>query len=198
MARRSDHSREELHDMVLEKARELAEKEGLRGLTARRIARDIGYTIGTLYNLFDDLDDLIVHMNGRTLDVLHDVLAEVEQAGEPEQDVRALADGYAAFVATHPKLWTILFDHHLPEPKQLPDWHTEKILRLLGFVETALAPLFPPGRETERLHTARVLWSSLHGICSLQGTGKLVADETVQALTDTLFTCFFAGLRVKI
>ncbi len=32
MARRSDHSREELYDMALEAARQIAEKEGLRGL----------------------------------------------------------------------------------------------------------------------------------------------------------------------
>ena len=44
--------------MAMAAAREIAEKEGLRGLTARRIAREIGYTVGTLYNLFDNLDDL--------------------------------------------------------------------------------------------------------------------------------------------
>ena len=57
MARRSDHSREELYELALEKAGEIAEKEGLRGLTARGVAREIGYTIGTLYNIFEDLDD---------------------------------------------------------------------------------------------------------------------------------------------
>ena len=82
MARRSDHSREELYDMALEAARQIAEKEGLRGLKARRIARDIGYTIGTLYNLFEDLDDLIVHLNGRTLDDLYQAFVRVKLDGE--------------------------------------------------------------------------------------------------------------------
>ncbi len=82
MARRSDHSRDELYDMALEAARQIAEKEGLRGLKARGIAREIGYTIGTLYNLFEDLDDLIVHLNGRTLDAL----PIVRQGQSPVQD----------------------------------------------------------------------------------------------------------------
>ena len=47
MARRSDHSREELYDLALSAAREIAEAEGLRGLTARRIAEKIGYTPGS-------------------------------------------------------------------------------------------------------------------------------------------------------
>ena len=43
-------------------------------------------------------------------------------------------------------------------------------------------------------HAARVLWSSLHGICSLESGGKLVASETVTAMTATLVTYFLAGL----
>lgn len=198
MARRSDHSREELREMALNAARKIAEKEGLRGLTARGIAREIGYTVGTLYNLFEDLDDLIVHLNGRTLDALYEALAEVPLDGEPEADARALAEGYIAFVGEHPKLWSVLFEHHLPEPRQLPDWHRDKILRLLGLLQRALSPLFPPGREIERLHSTRVLWSSLHGICSLAAVGKLWKSESVVAMADTLATCFIAGLRQGI
>ena len=34
-------------------------------------------------------------------------------------------------------------------------------------LERALAPLFSSGQEAGRLYNARVLWSSMHGICSL-------------------------------
>ena len=44
MARRSDHSREQLADMAVAAATALAERDGLRGVTARGIAREIGYT----------------------------------------------------------------------------------------------------------------------------------------------------------
>ena len=195
MARRSDHSRDELYDMALEAARQIAEKEGLRGLKARRIARDIGYTIGTLYNLFEDLDDLIVHLNGRTLDDLYQAFVRVKLDGEPDAATRALAECYIQFTRSHPKLWNILFEHHLPDGRELPEWHGEKIRQLLGLVERALAPLFPAGQEAERHHCARVLWSSLHGICSLESTGKLVETESVEALSDSLISNYLVGLR---
>ena len=73
MARRSDHSREELYVMALAAAREIAEKDGLRGLKARRISREIGYTVGTLYNVFSNLDDLIIHLKLRLIPVSLDV-----------------------------------------------------------------------------------------------------------------------------
>jgi hypothetical protein len=109
--------------------------------------------------------------------------------------VRALAAGYIAFAGARPKLWGVLFEHHLPEPRQLPDWQDDKIKRLFGLLEQALEPLFPPNGEAERSHAARVLWSSLHGICSLESLGKLAVSESADKMADTLVTCFLAGLR---
>ncbi len=195
MARRSDHSREELHDLALGAARKVAEKDGLRALTARRVAREIGYTVGTLYNIFEDLDDLIVQLNGRTLDELYEALAELPLDGEAETATLTLAEGYIDFTSRHLNLWSLMFEHHLPEGKQLPDWHHEKVLRLLGLVERALAPYFAPGEDSERHHSARVLWSSLHGICSLASADKLVISETMMGLAKTLVTNYLAGLR---
>jgi AcrR family transcriptional regulator len=197
LGRRSDHSRKELYAMALATAQAIAEEEGLRGLTARRITREIGYTIGTFYSLFDNFDDLVLRLNGTTVDALYEVCAAVPLDGEPEAALHRLADRYIGFTRAHPKRWRILFEHHLPDGEVQPDWYREKILRLLGLVETALAPLFPPGQEAERLHAARVLWSSLHGICSLEAVDKLVSTETVEALSDSLITNYLVGLRTE-
>ncbi len=197
MARRSDHSRDELYDLALAAAREIAEKEGLRGLTARRIAGEIGYSPGTLYNVFEDLDELIVHLNGRTLDALYEALKGIRLDDDPVIAVRALTEGYIRFVRDHPKLWSILFEHHLPNGQRLPDWHHEKILRLLALLERGLASLFPPGQEEKRHHSARVIWSSLHGMVSLEIGGKLVATESVEGMANSLVINYVAGLRFK-
>ena len=197
MGRRSDHSRKELRELALTKATEIVEEEGLRGLAARRVAREIGYTIGTIYNLYDDLDDLILHMHGRTFDALYHALSQVPMDGGPEDNLRALADGYIRFVTEHPKLWAAVFEHRLPEGREDPNPNKEQILRLLGLVERALEPLFNPGEEAARHHAARVLWSSLHGITSLDISGKLVATESVTKMAETLFMNFLVGLRHK-
>ena len=194
MARRKDHTRQELHGMALAAAWKIAEGAGLRALTARRVAREIGYTVGTLYNVFADLDDLVVQLIGRIFDALYDELKELPLGEGPERDLRQLADGYIRFTGRLPKLWGILFEHQLPEGKEPPEENEEKIHRLLGLLEQALAPFFPPGRELERLHVVRVLWASLHGMCSLASAGKLAPEETIDAMVETLVTCFLAGL----
>ena len=71
MARRSEHSREELHEMALAAAEQLVVENGLEGLSARKVAKAIGYTVGTLYLVFENIDVLILQVNERTLDRLY-------------------------------------------------------------------------------------------------------------------------------
>lgn len=194
MGRRSDHTREELYLLALEAAERIVQTKGQQNLTLRKVAGEIGYSHGTLYNVFADLDDLIVHLNGRTLDALYEALRDIPLACEPMEGLQRLSEGYIAFTRRHQSRWELLFEHHLPEGKELPDWHYEKVYRLLKLVENALAPLFPEGRELERIHSARVLWSGLHGICSLEGGRKLAKSESVETLTRSLVTFYVEGL----
>lgn len=195
MGRRSDHSRGELYEMALGAAREIARESGLAGLTIRGIAGKIGYSHGTLYNLFDDLDDMILHLNGRTLDALYDSLASVPVDGNAEADLLALAQSYIAFTRENAKLWNLLFEHHLPDYQPLPDWHHQKIGLLLGLVDRCLTQFFGPGQDAERLHAARVIWSSLHGMSSLESQRKLIPGDSVEAMATSLIQNYLAGLH---
>lgn len=202
MARRSDHSREELRDLALAAAREIAETEGLRGLTARAVAGRIGYSVGTLYNVYATLDDLIVAVNGATLDALKDRLQTAIKAvrgDDPEIVLPALGTAYIGFIDDHPNLWDILFEHRLPPGRRLPAWYDEKLAGLLGLLEDALSPLFPASQRAERARAARVLWCGMHGICSLARSGKLgiVTGESVTAMADQLIATFTAGLKAR-
>ncbi len=202
MARRSDHTRNELRTLALAAAREVAESDGWRGLTARKVATRIGYSVGTLYNVFQDLDDMIIAVNGETLDALFTHLQAAQagtSASEPEEALRVLGDAYIAFIDQHPNLWDILFEHRLPPGRPLPPWYDDKLARLLGLLERAIAPLFAESERAERGRAARVLWCAMHGICSLARSGKLgiVSPDSVDAMADQLIANYTAGLRTK-
>ena len=194
MARRSDHSREELLNLALDAARDLAEKEGLRGVTARGVARKIGYTIGTIYNLFKDLDELIVHLNVNTLDRLYEELSSIQLGNGPEKDLLALAQGYLDFTEQHPRLWGVVYEHRLPEGRSRPDWYYPSVFRLYGLIEEAIKPYFSARQKKRRLHTARVIWSAIHGISSLAVSGRFASVETPQGMANTLITNFVGGM----
>ena len=54
MARRSDHTREEIREMALVATEQIVSVAGFSALSARKIAKKIGYTVGSLYLLFDN------------------------------------------------------------------------------------------------------------------------------------------------
>ena len=195
MARRSDHSREELYSLILESARKIVEESGLNGLTARRLAADIGYAPGTIYNLFSNLDDLILQLRGDTLDKLHHSLSSVGPGEKTETRLLDIARCYIGFVSDHPALWNLVIQHRLPTDMEMPNWYRDKTGRLLELIEDAIAEFFEPGQEAQRLHHARVLWASLYGICSLHLAEKLANAESVELMAESLITNYIKGLR---
>jgi AcrR family transcriptional regulator len=199
MGRRSSHTPEELRELILRATEDLVERDGLAGLSAREIARSIGYSAGTLYNCFEHLDDLILHVEARVLDSLDRDLAAAERAGTAEEQVRRLAATYLAFTVKRPKLWNLLFEHHLPAATPVPGWYQDKLDALLARVETALRPLASRTSDVELQRAARVLWAGVHGITSLATADKLanVTHDTAQRLVDDLVTNYLAGMKLR-
>src|SRR5262245_18975378 len=152
MGRRSDHSRDELTRMALGAARKIVSKHGLRALSTRGIAARIDYSPGTLYQLFEDLDDLILHLGAETLDGLIEECRDVDYEGGPEAALEELARRYIAYVNRNRGLWNAIFEHRLPEGRVAAEWFRERIRKLLGHAEKAIAPLFGAGEETTRWH----------------------------------------------
>ncbi|MCR9212369.1 MAG: TetR/AcrR family transcriptional regulator [Proteobacteria bacterium] len=198
MARRYDHSREELYEMILNEAHRQVMDGGLRSLSARKIAKEIGYSVGTIYNLFSNFDDLILHLNGRTLDLLFENLSVPPETLDPEDQLRELSMTYIKFTRTNQNLWNCLFDNRLLIRDGLPEWYNKKIDKLLELIEKAIAPLFSSLNSLERHQSAWVLWCSFHGICSLANFQSDNEEATTYAatLTDQLITNYIAGLKV--
>jgi AcrR family transcriptional regulator len=196
MGRRSIHTADELRELILEASTELIQNAGYAGLSAREIARRIDYSPGTLYNVFENLDELVLTIEGRLLDRLAAALAEVPANGDPQRRLRRLAESYLEFTHRNPKLWNLLFEHHLPPGQDVPAWYQQKLEGLMAQVEQALAPLMSGADPQALKRSARVLWAGVHGITSLSTADKLaiISTEAAGALVDDLIRTYLAGL----
>ncbi|MFA5948659.1 MAG: TetR/AcrR family transcriptional regulator [Hyphomicrobium sp.] len=197
MGRRSVHTSEELRELILEATTEIVTQSGYSAVSAREIARRINYSPGTLYNVFDNLDDLVLTIEGRLLDRLLIALDEVPETATPSERVHKFADCYLKFTCDNPKLWNLLLEHHLPPNQSVPVWYQQKLELLLGRVEDVLDPVLR-GAETAALRrSARVLWASVHGITSLATTEKLssISTDTAASMLHDLVTRYLAGVE---
>ena len=199
MGRRSTHTPDQLRQLILDAAQSIIETDGLAGLSAREIARRIGYSPGTIYNMFQNLDDVVLHVEARVLDALDQRLAQALAEGDPKDKVVKLAESYLAFTGERPKLWNLLFEHYMPGGSDTPPWYQQKLEMLMTRVESAMAPLFPPGADMARQRAARVLWAGVHGITSLATANKLsnVTTEAAGILVRDLISNYLTGLAVN-
>ena len=196
MARRSDHSREELREMTLTAAENIVVEQGYEGLSARKVATAIGYTVGTLYLVFENLDDLILHINARTLDRLHArMTASQANPGDAVDYLLQLGEIYIRFANDDPHRWAMVFEHRFSEDRVVPAWYQEKIARMFAMVEEGLEPLATNRPQLEVTQAARALWGGVHGICILALTDNLgiVGVDSVQNLTQSLISNYLKG-----
>jgi AcrR family transcriptional regulator len=196
MARRSDHSRDELREMTLSAAEQIVVEQGYEGLSARKVAAAIGYTVGTLYLVFENLDDLILHINARTLDRLHARMTELQtNSGDASDYLLQLGEVYIRFADDDPHRWAMVFEHRFSDDRVVPAWYQEKIARMFAMVEEGLEPLANDRPQQEITQAARALWGGVHGICILALTENLgiVGVESVQDLTQSLISNYLKG-----
>lgn len=189
MGRRSDHSRDEIREMAIAAAAKQVETEGFQSLTARKVASEIGYTVGTLYHVFRNFDDLVIHMNAQTLDEMAALIQrETRKKRNPEVRIRAMAEVYVKYATDHPDRWRLVFEHQAPRGLPTPVLMKERRDVMFAMVADNLREISSARIPQEIDHTATALWGGIHGICILALTGKLYLGGafSMVKLIDTL------------
>ncbi|MBE7637618.1 TetR family transcriptional regulator [Sneathiella sp. P13V-1] len=196
MARRYDHSREELRQMILDKTQAHIAEFGVQNLSLRKVAKEIGYSVGTIYNFFKDLDDLVMQMNGVTLDRLRDHLKSTKITGTSEAKLIQLARAYVDFTRSNMNLWNSVFEHHLLPGEEQPDWYQTKIQNLLAIIQEVITPYFDDQEADMLRKSTWLLWSSFHGICTFTNLQKddKVAKAEAYDLSELLISNYLSGI----
>lgn len=196
MARRADHTREELKEMAVDAGFKLLKANGFAQFSARKVAARIGYTVGTVYNVFGSHDNLLLHIHAKTLDDWYAFMQaslKKRKAGDP---MHILARAYIDYSRKHPNTWAALFEHRMEEGSVLPQWYQEKLARFFTLVEDTLLPRFSGDRK-QAAQAARVLWAGIHGIAVLALTRKLDLAVTArpEVLAASLVENYLKGLQ---
>lgn len=178
MGRRSDHTRQELeHLFVVEGHKHMAEV-GFARFSAREVAKRIGYSIGTLYNVFGTLDQLLIAINTRTFQLWAEDVRETLKRSGPDR-IRCLVEAYFGFARAHPHSWTAIYDHHLPPDVVLSDEQNQKRGGLTQIIVDEVAAVLPLRAQAEAPRLARSLIAVVHGHCvyDLNGSFALMGIE---------------------
>jgi AcrR family transcriptional regulator len=164
MGRRSDHTREELRALfVTEGHRQLAEV-GLARFSARDVAKRVGYSIGTVYNVFGSYDGLMLAINGYTLSLWSDHM-RLKLSQSNSDRIAALVQAYFTFAAQHSRTWIALFEHHMADFGPAPDWYKAQAAEVMGIAGQEVARAVEHAQPEVVAALTRSLLATVHGHC---------------------------------
>ncbi len=193
--------RHKLRLELIDAAEDLLRAEGLAAVAARALAERAGCSVGAIYNVFEDIDEVIVSVNSRTLTRLDNTIAaftpSANAAGDAEECLVKLAQAYCQFAVEHTNAWSALFEHGERINRDIPSWHLDEHVRLIGHIVKSLKRLMPATPDDELWQLAGLLFSAVHGVVSLglQGFFFAVPQEQLVAQVKLLVQATLTGLQ---
>jgi AcrR family transcriptional regulator len=181
------------------------ERGGLEAVKARLVAKTVGVSVGTIYNLFGSVDRLVLAANDKIYESLNEhgrtSMAVIEQ--QIERDIAAgrmrdtprdrtlvrllgLSRTYIEFVGANANRWSALLAYNRTVGNAASEdtlLRLNALLDILGDVLKA-APQWTSNRE--RRLAARALWSAVHGVVTMNffgGERATAAERTMELLT---------------
>lgn len=170
---RRERERAARHSLIVEAARELAETEGWAAVTTRRLSEKVAYSQPVLYSHFKGKEGIVAAVATEGFVELTAALRAARTgAADPVAALTAFAEAYLGFARAHPALYEAMFVHRTTLEFATDD--SPEILKT-AFAEflATVAPL-AGARDTDTL--AELVWSTLHGLASLDGTDRLRPD----------------------
>ncbi len=176
-----------LRETLIESAEKRIASGGLDAVKARDLAKDAGCAVGAIYNVFEDMHELILEVNARTFKRLGAAVAgELGKASDdPVERLVVMGQAYHHFATKEYLSWRTLFDVARTTEMPTPDWYLAEIETLFAYIATPLGSLFPESSAEERVLLTRGLFSSVHGIVFL-GLDKVNSGVPVEQIDQTI------------
>jgi len=172
---RREREKLETREKILDAARELFIAEGYDGVSMRKIANRIEYTPTTIYDYFQDKDELFLEICHEDFRRLAQSLIGLAQVADPVERLRKIGPAYIEFGYKHPNHYRTMF--MTPHPPILEE---ESAMAGKGnpeedayeFLRATVEEVLKAGAFREECKDANLLaqtlWAGVHGVISLQ------------------------------
>ncbi len=181
MGRRSDHTPEELRELLIANGHGLLAERGFAQFSAREAARRAGYSVGTIYNVFGSLDSFLIAINSRTFRMWSDWLEDAlrAEAGEGMARLEALVRAYFAFADANRNAWMAIYDHRIDRSTAIAKEDEAAREALTSIVDREVAATLGAADEAGVRRLVRSLIATVHGHCALwlSGSYALMQEE---------------------
>jgi AcrR family transcriptional regulator len=186
-----------MQQRILSAATTIIETQGFDKLSARNLAQALNLSVGTIYNYFDDINELTLYINSETITWLDRALTSSIKP-KTKNVPKHLVDAYFDFLETHPERWRAVFMHYPPKDFELPQWYIEIVDQVVQHVRDLLSPYLTGYSKNESRDITVGLWAALHGLSMLDQQGKLKTVSTERSVRDVAHVTVRKALKQEL
>jgi AcrR family transcriptional regulator len=195
MAGKVQKKRDDLRAKLVDIAEERIKAGGISEVRARDLAKEAGCAVGAIYNVFGDMNDLIMAVNARTfkrVGVQVSAAVAAEPPGHPVNTMIAMSHAYLHFARDNTPAWRTLFDLEVSTEESVPAWYLEELQSVFALIADPLVRIFPEMPPEDVSLMTRGLFSAVHGIVLL-GLEKRISAVPIDKL-EHMITLVFSHL----
>ncbi|ACS86410.1 TetR/AcrR family transcriptional regulator [Musicola paradisiaca] len=186
---------------LLEKAESVLISEGIRGLSLRTLARQLGVSEAAPYKHFSNKEQLLEALATEGFLRLRNHIDQAVNQEEKRPLTERLALGYVRFALAHPNLFRLMFGHEishsLPSPARR-EAEKGSYQPMRNAISIILAERRNSLLQTEE--TALGAWSLVHGVATLMIDGKIAIPDDPESCDNkivALCQSFIIGLYLS-
>ncbi|MDO8981343.1 MAG: WHG domain-containing protein [Afipia sp.] len=167
----------DLHGALLKAAKQVAEREGINGLTLRAVAREAGVSHAAPSHHFGDVTGLLSELAAIGFKTFSEQLgAATCSETAPEAVAARKASAYVAFARENPCMFQLMFrgerlDHDRPALQEASDAAFHKLADLVA--ARRHEDVVPERLTLEQAADIARIWSMVHGFAMLYLDGRL-------------------------
>lgn len=175
-------------------ADQLLASEGPSALTVRRIAAEAGVSTMNVYSRFGSKDGVVEQLFVQGFDLLAAGMNAADVTDDPLSDLRLCGQAYRRFALAHPTLYSVMFERVVADYEP-SDGALETAFGTLSLLAQRIQRAIDAGqlRDIDATHAAAILWSTCHGVVSLELTHAEAALDWQRVYDDTA-NAVIAGL----
>jgi AcrR family transcriptional regulator len=168
---RKRKERENLHNRILEAARDLFLEKGYAQTSIRNIAERIDYSPTTIYLYFKDKDAIFHALHQEGFAMMNSKMQVLLMVDDPFERLKAMGRIYISFAMDNPELYDLMFIQRAPinvlETEDVSTWaegQTSFSMLKLTIDHCIQAGYF---KFDDPEAASFVIWSAMHGMISL-------------------------------
>lgn len=176
VAERKERHKEDLKKDILTAAKQLFTEKGFEATSIRAIAEKIEYSPATIYLYYKDKNEIVHALHQDGFNLLMEYFSTIDFSQPAFARLIALGRAYMQFAFEHPDVYTLIFS--MKEPMQHvtdceEEWHegNHAFSLLIKTVDGCKEEGY--FKDLESVGLAFMIWSSMHGLCTLRNSGHL-------------------------